>query len=176
MACYEINSTIHVYIYIYIYIYTRNDSSKQKYYFWSNNYEVSYIEFTVIIYFLPILGENVFLSTQFSKNASISSSLNMRDQVSQPQKITGNITFIYPRILIPTILNIRRREKILNGMVEKILELKEPYFFLQAMLPFSCHNEILELCLTFTRFVSYIYITILSYMLTFITDEEKSYV
>jgi len=43
------------------------------------------------------------------------------------------------------------------------------------MLTCSCHNEILKLCLIFTRFVSYLYIAILSYMLKFITDEENSY-
>jgi len=61
-------------------------------------------------------------------------------------------------------------------MVEKIPELNCPYFFLQVTLSCPCLNEILELCLPCTKFVSYLYIVILSYMMKFIPDVEKSYI
>jgi hypothetical protein len=160
----------------YIYIYISNGSSQQNYYFWSNNYEISYVEYSVISYFLPLAGENIFLSTEFSNTVSVSSSLNMKDQYSQPQKITRNITFLYLRILIPTFQQINRREKILNRIVEKIPELNCPYFFLQTMFACLCHYEILELCFTFTMFVGYLYIVILSYVLKFISCEVNSYI
>jgi hypothetical protein len=115
---------------------------------WSNNYEVSYVENAVITYFLPVLGENVFLSTQFT--VSISPSLNMRDQVSQPQEITGNITFLYPRILIPMTLKIRRREKILSRMVEKNSRIKLPLFLLAS-------NAVLFVSLRNTGTLSHFY-------------------
>ena len=115
---------------------------------WTKNYEVSYAVFTVISYFLPLLGENIFLSTQFS--------FNTRHQVSQQQKITRNIIFLYSRILIHMFLKIKRREEILNRMVEKIPELNSPYFFSQVTLTCPCNYEILELGHTFTRFVSYL--------------------
>ena len=114
---------------------------------WGINYEFSYVGFSVISYFLPVLGENVFLSTQFSNAVSISP-LNMRDRVSQPQKITGTSHFFYLRVLIPKTIKIRKRENILNRKIENIPELNCRCFFLQAMLSCSCHYEILQLCLT----------------------------
>jgi hypothetical protein len=152
---------------IYMYII---DSSKQKYYVWSNNCEVSYVIFIVISCFLPLLDENIFLGTQISKAVSLISSINMSAQISQPQKITGNIMILFPRVLIPTLLIIKKREKIVNRIVEKMAGLNCPYCFLQAMFNCSCHYEMLELYHTFTKFVSYHYIAILSCLLKLIPE------
>ena len=42
-----------------------------------------------------LLGQNILLSTLFSNNLSMRSSLNIRDQVSHPYKTTGKIIILY---------------------------------------------------------------------------------
>jgi hypothetical protein len=42
-----------------------------------------------------LVGPNIFLSTLFSNNLSLCSSLNVRVQVSHPYKTTGRITVFY---------------------------------------------------------------------------------
>jgi hypothetical protein len=44
---------------------------------------------------LSLLGPNILLSTLFSNILSLRSSLNVRDQVSQPHKTTGKIVNLY---------------------------------------------------------------------------------
>jgi len=47
-----------------------------------------------------LLGQNILLSTLFSNILSLHSSLNVSDQVSHPNKTTGNIIFLYILIFI----------------------------------------------------------------------------
>jgi hypothetical protein len=56
-----------------------------------------------------LFGPNSLLRTLFSNTASLSSSLNMRDQVSHPYKTTGRIMVFY--VLTFTFPDKRREDK-----------------------------------------------------------------
>jgi len=54
---------------------------------------------------LSLLVPNILLNNLFSNTLSLSTTLNMSDQVSHPYKTTGKITVLY--ILISTLLDIK---------------------------------------------------------------------
>jgi hypothetical protein len=56
-----------------------------------------------------LLGPNILLRTLFSNTLSLCSSLNVRDQISDPYKTTSRIMFFY--ILTFTFLDKRREDK-----------------------------------------------------------------
>ena len=53
-----------------------------------------------VVLLTPVLGHNIFFSTLFSNTLSLSSSLNVRAQVSHPHKTTGKIIVLYILICI----------------------------------------------------------------------------
>jgi hypothetical protein len=56
-----------------------------------------------------VLGPNILLNTLYLNTLSLCYSLNVRDQVSYPYRITGKIIFLY--ILLFMFLDSRREDK-----------------------------------------------------------------
>jgi hypothetical protein len=53
------------------------------------------------VYFSPVLGQNILLSSLFSNTPSLFSFLNVRDYVSDPYKTTGKIKILDTLIFTP---------------------------------------------------------------------------
>jgi hypothetical protein len=74
------------------------------------------VQFPPVPCYLVPLNSTIFLSTLFSNILDLYSSLNVRDQISHPYKMTGKIIVVY-------IFNLyisgkhTRRQKFLDGMV-----------------------------------------------------------
>jgi hypothetical protein len=75
-----------------------------RYKLWCS-YLCSFLELPVTS---SLMGPNIFFSTLFSNTRSLYSSLNVRDQVSQPYKAGGTVVVLY--ILIFTFLDSRRED------------------------------------------------------------------
>jgi hypothetical protein len=64
---------------------------------------------SILLLLYPALVQVFFLTTLFSNTLSLCSSLNVRDQVSHPYKITGRIMVLY--ILTFTFLDSKQEDK-----------------------------------------------------------------
>jgi hypothetical protein len=75
----------------------------------SPNYEAPHWATSSILLLVYLLAPNILLRTPFSNTLSLCSSLNVRDQVSHPNKTTGRILVLY--ILNVTFQDSRQEDK-----------------------------------------------------------------
>jgi hypothetical protein len=62
-----------------------------------------------------VFGQNILLNTLFSNTLSLSSFLNVRDQVSHPYKATGKISVLYNPICMLLTADEKTKGSGLNG-------------------------------------------------------------
>jgi len=67
---------------------------------WGVQIKLFFTYFSPLSFTSFLFGPNIFLSTLFSNNHCLRSSLNVSDQVSHPYKTTGKIMFLYIVIFI----------------------------------------------------------------------------
>jgi hypothetical protein len=112
----------------------------------------SYLQPTVTLSFF---SPNILLSTLFSSTLSLCFSLNVRDQISHPNKTTGR--------------NEGRQEyKIFWRMVARVTRIQSGLnFIMSQILIYQCRFQTFKLCHFFRLFIRNLYVMIWSHSLSY---------